>query len=205
MPKKHGGGFFGNFFDFNGDGFTDIGEEWIAFKIFEECMKDDTDDSEDELFDDFYEWRLYCEDGLEYGVSPYDYEFEFEYEEALEAAKRAYAEAHKYDWRKTCDGNDYDIDPENFETQSEYDAAVEEREWNWKDYLSDEIQEKITEYALVLDDFFSEDDLLLQIEQFDMAILMSAMQPSRPKPPSHNTLLENALVSEKRIVFYPLF
>jgi len=33
--------FFGGFFDFNGDGKTDIGEEWIAFQIFQECMKDE--------------------------------------------------------------------------------------------------------------------------------------------------------------------
>lgn len=33
--------FFGGFFDFNGDGKTDIGEEWIAYQIFQECMKDD--------------------------------------------------------------------------------------------------------------------------------------------------------------------
>ena len=33
--------FFGGFFDFNGDGKTDIGEEWIAYQIFQECMKDE--------------------------------------------------------------------------------------------------------------------------------------------------------------------
>ena len=32
---------FGGFFDFNGDGKTDIGEEWIAYQIFQECMKDE--------------------------------------------------------------------------------------------------------------------------------------------------------------------
>lgn len=32
--------FGGGFFDFNGDGKTDIGEEWIAYQIFQECMKD---------------------------------------------------------------------------------------------------------------------------------------------------------------------
>lgn len=187
MSKKNGGGFWGNLFDFNGDGKTDIGEEWIAFKIFEECMKDDSaSDTEDESFDDPYEWRLFCEDGLEYGVSPYDYEFEYEYEEALAKAKKLCAETHKYDWRKICDDNEFDIDPEDFETQAEYDDAVTEREWNWADYLSDEIQEKITEYALDVNDFFSEEELLLQIEQLDMAVLMSSVQSSQPKPPRVN-------------------
>ena len=34
---------FGGMFDFNGDGKTDLGEEWIAFKIFEECTKGSED------------------------------------------------------------------------------------------------------------------------------------------------------------------
>lgn len=33
-------GFFGGFFDFNGDGKTDLGEQYIAYRIFEECTKD---------------------------------------------------------------------------------------------------------------------------------------------------------------------
>ena len=33
--------FFGGFFDFNGDGKTDIGEEWVGYKIIEDCMKED--------------------------------------------------------------------------------------------------------------------------------------------------------------------
>lgn len=43
MGKK--GGFwdnpFGGMFDFNGDGKEDLGEQWIAMKIFEECTKED--------------------------------------------------------------------------------------------------------------------------------------------------------------------
>ena len=34
-----------------------------------------------------YEWRLYCEDGDDFGVDPDDYETEEEYEEALKEAK----------------------------------------------------------------------------------------------------------------------
>lgn len=32
---------FGGMFDFNGDGKEDLSEQWIAMKIFEECLKDD--------------------------------------------------------------------------------------------------------------------------------------------------------------------
>lgn len=57
MPNKGGkGGFlddffnkpFGGLFDINGDGKEDLGEQWIAFKMFEEATKDD-----DATLDDF--------------------------------------------------------------------------------------------------------------------------------------------------------
>ena len=32
--------FMGGMFDFNGDGKTDLGEEYIAYKIYEDCTKD---------------------------------------------------------------------------------------------------------------------------------------------------------------------
>ncbi len=84
-------GLFGGLFDFNGDGKTTWDEEFIAYKIFEECTKDEDDSDSDfdsELFDDTddsdkYEWRIFCEDGTEYGIYPEDYETEEEYEEAF--------------------------------------------------------------------------------------------------------------------------
>lgn len=41
--------FFGRMFDFNGDGQTDIGEDWLAFKMFEECTKADGEPEDDGL------------------------------------------------------------------------------------------------------------------------------------------------------------
>lgn len=38
---------FGGMFDFNGDGKTDLGEHFIAYKIFEEVTKEDNPDSDD--------------------------------------------------------------------------------------------------------------------------------------------------------------
>lgn len=38
---------FGGMFDFNGDGKTDLGEQFIAYKIFEEVTKEDNPDSDD--------------------------------------------------------------------------------------------------------------------------------------------------------------
>lgn len=52
MAKK-GGSFwdnpFGGMFDFNRDGREDFGEQWLAFKIFEECTKQN-DSSDDDFF-----------------------------------------------------------------------------------------------------------------------------------------------------------
>lgn len=128
MAKKNGG-LFGGLFDFNGDGETDLGEEFIAYKIFEECMKgnDDTDDDlslDDDLDLDLipskdYAWRSYCEDGSEFCIFPEDYETEAEYEEALTEAK--------YAWRNTCeDGSDAGIFPDDYDTEEEYEQALEE-------------------------------------------------------------------------------
>lgn len=39
--------FFGGMFDFNGDGKTDLGEQFIAYKIFEEVTKEENPDSVD--------------------------------------------------------------------------------------------------------------------------------------------------------------
>lgn len=69
--------------------------------------------------DNRYAWRLNCEDGSAYGISPEDYETREEYNEALHN--------EKYGWRDFCeDGAEYDLDPEEFETEEEYEEALEE-------------------------------------------------------------------------------
>lgn len=70
---------FGGIFDFNGDGKTTWDEEYIAYKIFEECTKYDNSSGGLHFsggFDDSYgyEWRDCCEDGTKFGVDPEDYE-----------------------------------------------------------------------------------------------------------------------------------
>ena len=127
---KNDKGLFGGLFDFNGDGKTTWDEEFLAFKIFEECTKEEDDSDSDfdsDLFDDTdnsdkYEWRIFCEDGTEYGVYPEDYETEEEYENALDEAK--------YGWRDNCESFlDTGVDPEDYETEDEYEEALaEERE-----------------------------------------------------------------------------
>lgn len=133
MAKKNGG-LFGGLFDFNGDGKTDLGEEFIAYKIFEQCMKKSDDADDDFSLDDDldiipskdYSWRSYCEDGTEFCIFPEDYETEEEYEEALNEAK--------YAWRDTCeDGSDYGLIPEDYETEEEYSEALDEARNEWRD------------------------------------------------------------------------
>ena len=126
---------FGGMFDFNGDGKTDFGEQWIGHMIINECMKEDKEDTySDTTFlgsssvDD--SWRLYCEDGSEFGLDPEDYASEYEYEEAIAQAKVA--------WKATCeDGFEYDIDPEDFDTEEEYMIALEEARAAWRENCED--------------------------------------------------------------------
>ncbi|MCD8188559.1 MAG: hypothetical protein LUD57_08200 [Ruminococcus sp.] len=69
--------------------------------------------------DNRYAWRLNCEDGSAYGISPEDYETREEYNEALHN--------EKYGCRDFCeDDAEYDLDPEDFETEEEYEEALEE-------------------------------------------------------------------------------
>lgn len=108
---KRDGGIFGGLFDFNNDGRTDVGEEWIAYQIMQEVM-------EPQDSGPVRDWRDTCVDGSEYGVYPYEYDTEAEY---LEAIKR-----EKYAWRDFC-VVDYDsgIFPEDYETLEEYETAIE--------------------------------------------------------------------------------
>lgn len=168
MAKKGGGGKgsfwdnpFGGMFDFNGDGKEDWGEQWIAFKIFEECTKEEKpqhdyssdyvyhsvlDDEDDGTVDT--SWQDFCEDGSEFDIDPEDYETEEEYEEALAEAKEKVA------WRDTCeDGSDVLIDPEDYETEDEYNEALAEARNAWR-YTADDG----SDYGLDPDDFETEDE-----------------------------------------------
>lgn len=118
---------FGGMFDFNGDGKEDFGEQWLGYKIFEECTKEENDDddySSDLDFTDFssendYSWRQYVEVDYSLGVFPENYETEEEYLKAFNE--------EKYAWREDCeDGFEYGLDPEDYETEDEYNEALEE-------------------------------------------------------------------------------
>ncbi|MCC8357954.1 MAG: hypothetical protein LJU34_09060 [Oscillospiraceae bacterium] len=88
---------------------------------------DETAARDDELFsvsafvhenDNRYAWRLNCEDGSAYGISPEDYETRGEYNEALHR--------EKYAWREFCeDGSEYGLDPKDYETAEEFETALE--------------------------------------------------------------------------------
>jgi len=152
---KNDKGLFGGLFDFNGDGKTTWDEEYLAFKIFEECTKEEENDFDNDfdsdLFDDTdisdkYEWRLYCEDGFEFGVDPEDYSTEEEYNEALNEAK--------YGWRDNCESVlDTGVDPEDFETEDEYQDALEEERTAWRDTCEDG-----TDYGVEPTDYETEEE-----------------------------------------------
>lgn len=44
--------FGGNPMDFNNDGKVDLGEAWIGYNIFNECMNEDEDDEDFGEYDD---------------------------------------------------------------------------------------------------------------------------------------------------------
>ena len=116
---------FGGMFDMNGDGKTDLSEQWLGFMVINECMKEEKEsysDSALSLNDDF--WELDCEDGLEYGLSPYDFSSKIEYDIALATAKSKEFE-RKNNWRNYCeDGLDYGVDSDDFDNEDEYNEAL---------------------------------------------------------------------------------
>lgn len=150
---------FGGLFDFNRDGKEDLGEQWIAHKIIEECEKTDRptyNRSSNYMGNSFLDdddiadtsWRDYCEDGSEFDIDPNDYETEYEYEEALEEAKE------KYSWRDYCeDGSDVCIDPKDYETEYEYNEALQEARTEWRDFCEDG-----SEYGLDPEDYETEEE-----------------------------------------------
>ena len=101
------------FFDINGDGETDLAEEFLAYEMFEALSEDEEDadillpsfdidnetddeysahalsevDSDDNDKNNDYSWRDYAEDGSEYDIYPEDYETEDDYLIDLEMAK----------------------------------------------------------------------------------------------------------------------
>lgn len=174
MAKKGGGGKksfwdnpFGGIFDFNGDGKEDFSEQWLGFKIFEECTKEKEpqhDYSSDYIFHSILDddndlvdtsWREFCEDGSEFDIAPEDYETEEEYDEALAEAKQMVA------WRDTCeDGSDVFIDPKDYETEDEYNDALEEARNAWRDTCEDG-----SEYGLAPEDFDNEDKYCDALEE----------------------------------------
>lgn len=164
---------FGGFFDFNGDGKTTWDEEWLGMMIINECMKeekkqtnstplfpfghhyDEDDDNENS------EWRIFCEDGTEYGLDPEDFETEEEYEVALSRAKVA--------WRETCeDGFEFGVDPEDFETEEDYIEALEEAKTAWRTTCEDGFA-----YGLDPEDFDSE-------EEYEEALLDAKTTTGKP-------------------------
>ncbi|MCD8300004.1 MAG: hypothetical protein LUC41_02315 [Clostridiales bacterium] len=94
-----------------------------AFDLDDATHVDDDDplfsvDSFEHKGNNQYAWRMNCEDGSEYGISPEDYETRDDYNEALYMAK--------YSWREECeDGSGYGFTPEDYETEDDYEEALE--------------------------------------------------------------------------------
>lgn len=158
---KHNGGdgkkSFGGFFDFNNDGKVSSFESWLGLHLIQEGLKQfqasSSPASDDWFFSPDYSWRDTCEDSIEYGLNPDDFETEEEYNDALEDAK--------YGWRDTCEsGIEYSLDPCDFETEDEYNEALEEAKYAWRDICEDG-----SEYDLDPGDFETEDEYNEALEE----------------------------------------
>ena len=67
--------------DYNCDGEVDVLDELQYLDDIE------TEGKKEKEVLSFNEWQLYCDDGTEYGLDPYDFDDEDEYLEALEIAR----------------------------------------------------------------------------------------------------------------------
>lgn len=135
MGKHNNKSSFGGIFDFNHDGKTSPFEQYIGYKIFEECLKELENEEDDD--NDKYEWRLTCENGWDYDIDPEDYETEFEYMEALEKAKENCCEPdEKFDDDKSYTFIGEDVNPDDYPNKRRYTAAFELA--NLPDYINDD-------------------------------------------------------------------
>lgn len=143
---------FGGLFDFNGDGKEDIGEQWFAFKMFDEITKTE-DDGVGSIFGDSnvnYNWRNNVEEDYEFGLDAYDYDTEEEYNEALEEAK--------YGWRKTAEeGYEFGLNPYNFETEEEYNEALDEAKHAWREKYEEDYEFDLDPYDYDTEEEYKED------------------------------------------------
>lgn len=103
--------------------------------------------------DDF--WRRWCEDGLEYGLSPYDFSSKEEYYKALYQAK--------YGWREHCeDGSEYSIYPEDYEDEEDYNDDLYDAKYKWRNTYDWRLEDSIDP-----EDYETEEEYLEAVENYE--------------------------------------
>lgn len=179
--------FWGDWFDFNGDGKITLDEEYIIYKSYKAWEKSHsknrnvgTRSSRFDYYDDedeSTEWRENYDIDPDTGLDPEDFDTEEEYEEALEAA----LEDAKTEWRENYDIDpDTGLDPEDFETEEEYEEALELAYEDYDDEEEDtdfEYSDEDSEPPPVLDDLdrlnaMKEEDYPNK-RQFDAAYILA--------------------------------
>lgn len=168
MAKK-GGSFwdnpFGGMFDFNRDGREDFGEQWLAFKIFEECTKQN--DSSD---DDFFSSSRRRSHSY---TNPESFSTDDSESDDFDSDDSGCGDLHE--WRLFCDdGSDVGIDPEDYDTEEEYEEALADARSMWRFTCEDGSDVDIDPY-----DYASEDEY------------HEALAEARPASPAGITLTIN--------------
>ncbi|MCC8073117.1 MAG: hypothetical protein LIO62_03200 [Clostridiales bacterium] len=136
--------FLDGMFDFDGDGKTSLDEEYLAYTMFSEYMKEknnssvcnenDDDFDEDDIFIDGFDD---LEDESEDDLFSLDDPFEL---------KSAFDSDNNDDWKLLCeDGTEYDIFPEDYETEEEYEAALEDAKLALEDTCNNADEDALTD------------------------------------------------------------
>lgn len=118
----------------------------------------------DGAFDDTpsSEWKLYAEDGSEFGVFLSDYEDEYDYICALEEAKKSYWKTQITDEEKAIvEANNLCI--EDYQNKSEFDNAIENC-LLWRESLNETLLEHAEFYAIEPTDYYTLDDFNEAVE-----------------------------------------
>lgn len=109
---------FGGMFDFNGDGKTDFGEEWVGYMIINDCMKE-----EEKERSSYSSGGLYSGSNVLYDSADEDDFLDDEFVDPVDSSVALRDDS----WRLYCeDGSDYDIYPEDFDSEEDYLEALAE-------------------------------------------------------------------------------
>ena len=118
-------GFFNKMFDMNHDGKLDAGEQFLEFMMFNEMMKEEESQSDDNWSfgaddDSGSDWQESAEENI-LGIAPYDFDSEEEYNDAV-GEKEAWTNDIPDEVREL--GDDRGIFAEDYDSYDDFADAL---------------------------------------------------------------------------------